>query len=526
MRQRGKEIQSESGVSGCAPGTPERYLPAVEKRASRLSAAYCAREAKPESSRLGAILVQRGLVTAEELHAAAALAQESDGFLGQALIDLGFIKEEELTTFLAKEGKIPHLSLLDYEIQKEVVGLLPRDLCLRKRILPVDQLGHNLTLAMVDPLDTEALELVHEACPDVRLKPILCTNAHFETAVAHYLSPQKEEKASKGDVTAQSFGLGTAPRKKPAKAPAAPAPESVEEDVGATLRTVPAVQAPPGPKSYRIALVCLDGWEIGREVELTAEQHIFGRSPTADTVLDSKLVSREHAKIVRSEEYGGAHFVLTDLNSSNGTLVNNVPVSSTALHNGDKIQMGDILFKFLIQDEAEARFHRDVHRLIHYHNRTGLLTNEAFLRHFAAEIQKAGPGQTISIAMTGMDGLKKVNDHYGHIAGSAVLSDMGELIRRSLRTKDCAGMYGGDQAILLFPGTPLDAAFALAEDLRRTFEAHVFKHKAQRFSVTISVGLAEWPRHGSTVEEIIGKAEEACNAAKAQGRNCTCVAEG
>lgn len=72
------------------------------------------------------------------------------------------------------------------------------------------------------------------------------------------------------------------------------------------------------------------------------------------------------------EEGATAEFILTDSGSSNGTYVNNERVKKYVLGDGDKIRMGDVVFKFIVEDEIEAQFHKDVHQLIHYDQLTGL----------------------------------------------------------------------------------------------------------------------------------------------------------
>lgn len=274
----------------------------------------------------------------------------------------------------------------------------------------------------------------------------------------------------------------------------------------------------------RASLIVLAGWEIGRKIELTGTEHLFGRSMDADTRIASQSVSREHAKIVRVEEKDGHHFLITDLDSSNGTRVNNLPVTSTRLRDGDKVLMGDVLFKFVLGDEEDSKFYHNVHRLIHYDQLTGLMTMEAFRRQLDTEIQRSLPGGRFCLAMTDLDGLKRVNDTYGHLAGRMVVREMGAMIRQALRPNDIAALYGGDETIILFPDTSLEAAKEVAERLREAIEARVFEHDGNTFRVTISQGLAEWPVHGRTMEQIVAVADQALYTAKAAGRNCVRVA--
>jgi diguanylate cyclase (GGDEF)-like protein len=279
--------------------------------------------------------------------------------------------------------------------------------------------------------------------------------------------------------------------------------------------SIPQVDTQP-----KASLIVLSGWEIGREIELHGAEHILGRSPWANTYVNASSVSRRHARIVRCMEGNEVYFEIADLASRNGTRVNNVPSERARLTNGDKVQLGDVLFKFVQEDPVDSLFYQEVHRRIYYDQLTGLLTLEAFRRHLDMAVHESREDRPFTVAMTDLDGLKRVNDTYGHLAGRMVVREMGAMIRQVLRAQDRGGLYGGDETVILFPATPLDEARAIAERLRVTVEERVFDYDGNTFKVTISQGLAEWPRDGRAAEEMIAAADRALYAAKATGRNC------
>jgi len=184
------------------------------------------------------VLVEAGRITQEQLDQALAKQKETGAFLGQILVELEFIDENSLTSFLAKYCKIPHLSLLDYLIDQSQLHMIPQEVCLKYRLLPIDKLGKNLTVAMVNPLNQEALEKVRELCPDLRIKPILCAWNHYET-VASRMFGDKVKQAAEAPAQAP-------PELKPKPAVEAPAQAPPE------LKPKPAVeapaQAPPEPE--------------------------------------------------------------------------------------------------------------------------------------------------------------------------------------------------------------------------------------------------------------------------------------
>jgi diguanylate cyclase (GGDEF)-like protein len=277
-----------------------------------------------------------------------------------------------------------------------------------------------------------------------------------------------------------------------------------------------AIQA---PERRHASLVVLSGWEIGRQLEAHGLAQILGRSTLVNTYIASPSVSRQHARIDLVCEDGEESFVLTDLGSSNGTFVNNQRIQRAVLSDGDKVRMGDVVFKFIVQDEMEVRYQQEVHQLIHYDQLTGLMKMEAFRRRLDAMLTRTEPCPPFVLSMTDLDGLKRVNDTHGHLAGRSVVRAMGEMMRGAIREQDCAGLYGGDEAIILYKDCSLQTACGIAEQLRVTVETRAFEQDGAPFAVTISQGLAEWPRHGKTPEELIATADRALYAAKERGRN-------
>ncbi len=275
----------------------------------------------------------------------------------------------------------------------------------------------------------------------------------------------------------------------------------------------------PEGGDVKASLIVIGGDEIGREVGVHGRAQVLGRAMQASTVFPNPGVSRKHLRIDRVDEGGRTWFKLTDLDSSNGTLVNGVRVKEARLQNGDKIIMGEILLKFVIEDALEHEFHRRIHQLIHYDQLTGLLTMKSFRMRLDEHLRAAGDEDRFVLAMTDLDGLKKVNDTYGHLAGRMVVREMGSIMCGILRPYDRAGLYGGDEAIMLYPNSNLEDATGIAENLRRAIEERVFEMDGNQFQVTISQGLAEWPRHGRSAREIIAAADRALYRAKALGRN-------
>jgi chromosomal replication initiator protein DnaA len=162
--------------------------------------------------RLGAILLEHSLITQPELDEVLAQQQSEGGFIGELLVQKKYVSQAVISEFLVKQCKIPHLSLQDYEIGPDVLSLIPQTICEKYHLLPIDKLGRILTVAMVDPLDLDALEDIRSVCPELRIKPILCNWQDFERVSAKSYGTKKGSKQSGGkSMTAASLGLVDSP---------------------------------------------------------------------------------------------------------------------------------------------------------------------------------------------------------------------------------------------------------------------------------------------------------------------------
>ena len=125
-------------------------------------------------------MIEHGRLCHEDLKKALAQQRREGGLLGSVLVSGGLIDQDILLAFLARLNEASAVSLGDYNINEQAIQQVPADLCEKRCILPIDKLGRILTVAMVDPLDTEALEEVQRHCPDLRVKPLQCRWDDFE----------------------------------------------------------------------------------------------------------------------------------------------------------------------------------------------------------------------------------------------------------------------------------------------------------------------------------------------------------
>jgi diguanylate cyclase (GGDEF)-like protein len=126
--------------------------------------------------------------------------------------------------------------------------------------------------------------------------------------------------------------------------------------------------------------------------------------------------------------------------------------------------------------------------------------------------------QTFSIVIVDIDFFKKVNDTYGHLHGDAVLRGVAAALQRTLRESDICARYGGEEFMLVLEQTRAEPAAQCAERLRRIVEQERFAGFDAGFSVTISLGIAEYA-DGESVEQSVARADSALYRAKRGGRN-------
>ncbi|MBK5188615.1 MAG: diguanylate cyclase [Gemmatimonadaceae bacterium] len=128
--------------------------------------------------------------------------------------------------------------------------------------------------------------------------------------------------------------------------------------------------------------------------------------------------------------------------------------------------------------------------------------------------------EPLSVAMFDIDHFKSVNDTYGHQAGDVVLSQFAQLLKHAARDIDRIGRYGGEEFMVLLPGTVLDAGVTFAERARQEVEAHQFEYDGGILKRTISAGVAAFPHpRVRTRAELVKAADDALYIAKSTGRN-------
>ena len=158
---------------------------------------------------------------------------------------------------------------------------------------------------------------------------------------------------------------------------------------------------------------------------------------------------------------------------------------------------------------------------------TGLFNRRYLEESLERELQRATRNQhPLGVAMLDLDHFKQLNDAFGHDAGDTVLRAVAGCMQTLTRGYDIACRYGGEEFTLILPDATLDVTVRRAEQLREAFRHLDVQHQGRSLRVgTLSVGVADFPQHGSTPEIILQAADLALFRAKASGRNRVVVAE-
>lgn len=257
----------------------------------------------------------------------------------------------------------------------------------------------------------------------------------------------------------------------------------------------------------------------GKRFLLNKEVITLGRDISNDIVLDRDSVSRQHCKIERR----GERLLITDLDSTNGTYVNDEtdPINCIQLRRGDEIKIGDTIFRYLTGSDVESQYHETIYKMTITDGLTGVSNKRYLTETLERELPRAQRhDRKLSLLMIDIDHFKNVNDTYGHLAGDSVLKELAADLREKLRPEDTFARYGGEEFVVVLPETPLEGAIDTAERLREVAQNHTHIFEGNEIIVTISIGVSEFQK-GWSVDKLIQSADNMLYEAKLDGRNRT-----
>jgi diguanylate cyclase (GGDEF)-like protein len=155
------------------------------------------------------------------------------------------------------------------------------------------------------------------------------------------------------------------------------------------------------------------------------------------------------------------------------------------------------------------------------------LHNSRFLNTtLRREVERSKRYRTsVSLIFLDLDGFKKVNDQHGHLFGSRTLVEVGAVIKETVRTIDVVCRFGGDEFTVILPQTGPEGAFTIADRIRQRIAETVFLQSCRlAVRLTASLGIASFPDHGRTKDDLLARADQAMYSVKGQGKNGVALA--
>ncbi|HMC21453.1 MAG TPA: type IV-A pilus assembly ATPase PilB [Thermoanaerobaculia bacterium] len=137
------------------------------------------------SVRLGELLTKASLITQDQLKDALKHQKESGGKLGETLIKLGFVSEEEITECLSQQFGVPSINLAHFEIDSSVIKLIPADVARKYNILPVNKTGATITIAMADPTNVFAMDDI-KFMTGYNVEPVVASELGIKASIDNY----------------------------------------------------------------------------------------------------------------------------------------------------------------------------------------------------------------------------------------------------------------------------------------------------------------------------------------------------
>ena len=234
-------------------------------------------------------------------------------------------------------------------------------------------------------------------------------------------------------------------------------------------------------------LVVVYGHQLGARHPLKSGEMIIGRSSQAQLQIDHESVSRRHARLVLTE----SGVLLADLGSTNGTYVNDEPVHERQLSHGDLIKVGRTILKYLSTDNIEGAYYEEIYRLTTIDGLTRCFNARALKEHLVREVSRSTRYvRPLSVFVFDVDDFARINEEFGHLAGDAILAQLGKRLARRVRREDILARTSGGEFALIAPEMDKAAAEFLGQRLLRLIVETAFGFDDVQIPVTVSIGIA------------------------------------
>jgi two-component system, cell cycle response regulator len=289
------------------------------------------------------------------------------------------------------------------------------------------------------------------------------------------------------------------------------------EKVSETWVGLPNHLVSPTPRDACVIHIYPTGPGMGTRYPLADEAIVLGRGNDCDIRINDHSVSRRHARIQAT----GDEFYAVDLQSTNGTFVNDSPVSISKLKDGDYLRVGNCIYRFLTGGNVEAEYHEEIYRLTIVDGLTEIHNKRYLLEFLDRELARSRRHRRpLALILFDLDHFKRVNDELGHLAGDQTLRELAAAVKASVRREELFARFGGEEFAIVLPETTREGACIVAERIRCLVEKMAFEYEGKAFTITISLGIGMTMGEDSIApEDLIRLADDKLYEAKDNGRN-------
>jgi two-component system cell cycle response regulator len=282
------------------------------------------------------------------------------------------------------------------------------------------------------------------------------------------------------------------------------------------------VTPPERPISTTSREACLvsiypTGPGMGTRYALSSTPLVIGRGNDCEIRINDHSVSRRHARI----QPGMDGYYAMDLQSTNGTFVNDLAASMTKLKDGDYLRVGNCIYRFLTGGNVEAEYHEEIYRLTIIDALTETFNKRYLTEFLDRELARSARYlRPVTLILFDIDLFRAINEEHGHLGGDFTLRELSTRVKSVIRKEELFARYGGEEFVVVLPESTIDEGIRVSERIRSIVESQPFHFENKSFQITISLGVSTTVGDESmTPADLIRQADDKLYEAKRTGRN-------